>query len=77
MQSDLQEFGSTEFKLLARSRIPTENSCIARDIVRVGDVLVLGYNVFVGLKKMFRSLMFSRFFGLQGRLSHQNLSRWR
>lgn len=47
----LQEFGSTEFKLLARSRIPTENSCIARDIVRVGDVLVLGYNVFVGLKK--------------------------
>jgi len=32
-------------------RIRTENNCIARDIVQVGDCLLFGYNVFIGLKK--------------------------
>lgn len=45
------EFGRSELKLLARTRARTENNCVARDIVRVGKLLLFGYNVFIGLKK--------------------------
>ncbi|MEL7538177.1 MAG: DNA repair ATPase [Pseudomonadota bacterium] len=44
------EFGSTEMALAARSRVRTENNCVGRDIVQVGELLVFGYNVFIGLK---------------------------
>lgn len=47
----LQEFGSSEMQVKARVRVRTENNCIARDIVQVGDRLLFAYNVFVGLKK--------------------------
>ena len=46
-----EEFGSTKMEVLGRTRVRTENNCSARDIVRVGDVLLFGYNVFIGLKK--------------------------
>ena len=45
------EFGSTEMEVLARSRIRTENNCRGRAIVQIGDLLLFGYNVFIGLKK--------------------------
>jgi MoxR-like ATPase len=44
-------FGSTRMDVVGRVRIRTENNCIARDIVQVGDALLFGYNVFLGLKK--------------------------
>ena len=47
----LDEFGSTDMSVIARLRIHTENNCIARDIVQVGNTLLFGYNVFMGLKK--------------------------
>ncbi|THG84087.1 DNA repair protein, partial [Pseudomonas sp. A-1] len=47
----LAEFGSSEMAVLGRVRIRTENNCIARDIVQVGDCLLFGYNVFLGLKQ--------------------------
>ncbi len=47
----LKEFGSSEMAVAARVRVRTENNCIARDIVQVGDALLFGYNVFIGLKK--------------------------
>ncbi|KIP97356.1 MULTISPECIES: DNA repair ATPase [Pseudomonas] len=47
----LQEFGSSQMEVTGRVRIRTENNCIARDIVQVGDWLLFGYNVFLGLKK--------------------------
>lgn len=47
----LAEFGETQMKVLGRVRIRTENNCTARDIVRVGDSLLFGYNVFIGLKQ--------------------------
>ncbi len=50
-QARLAEFGSTEMNVAARVRVRTENNCVARDIVQVGDLLVFGYNVFIGLKK--------------------------
>jgi hypothetical protein len=47
----LQEFGSSELKVIGRLRVRTEHNCVARDLVRVGDCLLFGYNVFIGLKK--------------------------
>lgn len=50
-ESRLAEFGSSEMSVTSRVRVRTENNCIARDIVQVGDYLLFGYNVFIGLKK--------------------------
>ncbi|MDC8014644.1 DNA repair ATPase [Tahibacter soli] len=47
----LAAFGRVESKLIGRLAARTEHNCVARDIVRVGDDLVFGYNVFIGLKK--------------------------
>ncbi len=46
----LQEFGDSALEVIGRLRIRTENNCIGRDIVPVGDQLLFGYNVFIGLK---------------------------
>jgi len=43
-------FGSLETKLIANDRINTENNCIARDIVSLGDFCLFGYNVHFGLR---------------------------
>ncbi|MGO1071062.1 DNA repair ATPase [Lysobacter sp. CA199] len=50
-QQRLGEFGSSQMEVIGRFRIRTENNCVARDIVQVGEHLVFGYNVFMGLKK--------------------------
>lgn len=47
-------FGRSETELLARVKAHTENNCVARDIVRIGDRLVFGYNVFIGLRQEIR-----------------------
>ena len=44
-------FGSTDMKVDARVRVRTEHNCIARDIAAIGDTLLFGYNVFLGLKR--------------------------
>jgi len=43
-------FGSVETKLIANNRINTENNCIARDIVTIGEYCLFGYNVHFGLR---------------------------
>ncbi len=43
-------FGSVETKLIAQNRIPTENNCVSQDIVALGNLTVLGYNVHFGLR---------------------------
>lgn len=50
-QARIQEFGQASLDVLGRVRVRTEHNCIARDIVPVGDLLLFGYNVFIGLKK--------------------------
>ena len=50
-QSRLDEFGSSDMSVAGRVRVRTENNCIARDVVQVGEHLLFGYNVFIGLKK--------------------------
>ncbi len=43
-------FGAVETRLLATEHVTTENNCIARDMVPVGNVFLFGYNVHFGLK---------------------------
>ncbi len=51
----LQEFGDSRMEVVGRFRIRSEHNCIGRDIVQVGDDLLLfGYNVYIGLKKTTR-----------------------
>ncbi len=49
-QQRLTEFGDSKMEPLGRLRIRTENNSIGRDIVQVGDLLLFGFNVFLGLK---------------------------
>lgn len=49
-EARLSEFGGAEMAVIARTRVRTENNCVPRDIVQVGDFLLFGYNVFIGLK---------------------------
>ncbi|MBN8525229.1 MAG: DNA repair ATPase, partial [Planctomycetes bacterium] len=46
----LELFGGVSTRLLSSLRVRTENNCIPRDIVNVGDRFLLGYQVFMGLK---------------------------
>ncbi|HEX7308758.1 DNA repair ATPase, partial [Lentzea sp.] len=46
----VETFGSTALELVATERIRTENNCVPRDMVALGDVMLFGYNVFMGLK---------------------------
>jgi hypothetical protein len=43
-------FGSTEPQLVATERLRTEHNCVPVDIVAVGDHLLVGFAVFLGLK---------------------------
>ncbi|MCK8433184.1 DNA repair ATPase [Streptomyces sp. D2-8] len=45
-----EEFGSIRLGLAGTERLRTEHNCVPRDIVSVGDVLLFGHNVFLGLK---------------------------
>ncbi|MGY1518925.1 DNA repair ATPase [Luteimonas sp. A482] len=52
----LQEFGDSRLEVAGRFRVRTEHNCVGRDIVQVGDDLLLfGYNVFLGLKTQTRA----------------------
>jgi MoxR-like ATPase len=46
----LTEFGDTKMEIAGRMRIRSENNAVGRDIVQVGELLLFGYNVFIGLK---------------------------
>ncbi|MEM1177363.1 MAG: DNA repair ATPase [Acidobacteriota bacterium] len=46
----LSVFGGTEMAVIGNERIRTENNCAPRDIRTVGDLLLFGYNVFIGLR---------------------------
>ncbi|MET8759257.1 DNA repair ATPase [Lentzea sp. NPDC004782] len=46
----VETFGTTALELLSTERIRTENNCVPRDIVPLGEKMLFGYNVFLGLK---------------------------
>ena len=43
-------FGGEDSKLSGNERIQTENNCIPRDIIGIGQHLIFGYNVYLGLR---------------------------
>lgn len=43
-------FGAIETTLVSTERITTENNCLPRDMVPVGDNFIFGYNVHIGLR---------------------------
>lgn len=45
-------FGALDFKLLSNVRVNTEHQCLARDLVSVANICLLGYNVRLGLKSV-------------------------
>ncbi|WP_020133850.1 DNA repair ATPase [Streptomyces sp. 351MFTsu5.1] len=45
-----EEFGSTRLELTSTQRLRTEHNCVPRDIVAVGETLLFGHNVFLGLR---------------------------
>ncbi len=47
----LEEFGRSQMEVIGRMRVRTENNCLGRDIAQVGEYLLFGYNVFMGLKQ--------------------------
>ncbi|PSK90252.1 MoxR-like ATPase [Murinocardiopsis flavida] len=47
----LAVFGGAELRLTGTERIRTGHNCVPRDIVPVGDLMLFGYNVFIGLKQ--------------------------
>jgi MoxR-like ATPase len=55
-------FGSVGLSLLGHERLRTENNCVPADLVQVGGTLLLGYNVYLGLK---RQLLVDDVFSLQ------------
>ena len=47
-------FGAVETALIANDRITTENNCIPRDMVAIGQHFLFGYNVHIGLRTEIR-----------------------
>ena len=66
-------FGTVETKLIANDRINTENNCIARDIVSLGNIAIFGYNVHFGLRTELPYLMFLVFTNLKTIIFNQTL----
>ncbi|NRA60178.1 MAG: DNA repair ATPase [Psychrobium sp.] len=50
-QQRIDNFGATEMQVNSRVRVRTEHNCVARDIAAIGDTLLFGYNVFLGLAR--------------------------
>ncbi len=49
-ESRKETFGAIDQKLIATERISTSNNCVPRDMIAVGDKLLFGFNVHIGLK---------------------------
>ena len=43
-------FGGRELSVVANVRVRTENNCVPRDVAEVAGRLLLGFNVFIGMK---------------------------
>ena len=49
-QSRLELFGSTAFEVAGTARVRTDNNAVPRDVAQVGDLLLFGFNVTLGLR---------------------------
>ena len=49
-ESRIAFFGSTQMSVTGAQRLRTANNTVPRDLVALGDLMLFGFNVFVGLK---------------------------
>jgi hypothetical protein len=45
-----QTFGGTELQVIGNVRVRTENNCVPTEIISIGDLLLFGFTVHLGLK---------------------------
>ncbi len=68
-------FGAIEMQLKGNARINTENNCIARDMIAVGNYCIFGYNVLLGLRSEVKiSDVFSIYKFEDGNFHEENFS---
>ena len=78
-EARVQAFGRSEQSLLLRTRARTDNNCVARDMVRIGDVLLWATTSSSACARKRRSRMCSPCIGWMtaGRAMSCNPFRWR
>ncbi len=50
-EARVSAYGKSDQTLLLRTRARTENNCVPRDIVRIGELFLFGFNVTLGLRR--------------------------
>ncbi len=65
-----QVFGNIETKLCGTAHVSTSHNCVPRDLLSIGDLLVLGYNVNFGLKSEIAVEDVFSVYQLEGEIAH-------
>lgn len=63
-------FGAIDLRLKGNARINSENNCIARDIIAIGNWCIFGYNVHLGLRDVSLKDVFS-IYRFDGEVFHE------
>ncbi|MEZ6135776.1 MAG: DNA repair ATPase [Pirellulaceae bacterium] len=63
-------FGTIETKLGATAHVSTDHNCVPRDLLAIGDQLLLGYNVQFGLKTEIRCEDVFSLYRLEDEIAH-------
>ena len=70
-QARASVFGNIETKLLSTVHVTTDHNCVPRDLVAVGENLLLGYNVQFGLKTSIHPSDVFSFYRVDDESAHQ------
>ncbi|MCA9148307.1 MAG: DNA repair ATPase, partial [Planctomycetales bacterium] len=63
-------FGNIETRLIGTAHVATDHNCVPRDLVSIGDWLLLGYNVHFGLKTEIATSDVFSVYRLDGDVAH-------
>ena len=69
-QARSEVFGNIETKLNATAHVTTDHNCIPRDLLAIGDRLLLGYNVQFGLKTDIQVEDVFSLYRMEGEIAH-------
>ncbi len=64
-------FGNIETRLGGTAHVSTDHNCIPRDLLAIGDLVLLGYNVQFGLKTEINCDDVLSLYRLEGEIAHQ------
>lgn len=65
-----QVFGNIETKLCGTAHVSTSHNCVPRDLLSIGELLVLGYNVNFGLKSEIAVADVFSVYQMEGEIAH-------